>query len=150
MALKTPSVPAPSSESLGRLHSLRQTVSSPTVSQPPDTTSAIPDGIRSPHSLRRGVRSTFSLGDIEILPKVRLRPDYGGDDEKEGSGCSIEAKVAVEASLAAEEADVAADEWVYPDGGLRAWLVVFGCFLFAATTMGESFRVWDPGQSLAC
>ena len=26
-------------------------------------------------------------------------------------------------------------EWTYPDGGLRAWLVVLGCFLYAATMM---------------
>lgn len=27
------------------------------------------------------------------------------------------------------------DDWTYPDGGWRAWGVVLGCFLYAATTM---------------
>ncbi|KAK7042544.1 monocarboxylate transporter [Favolaschia claudopus] len=31
---------------------------------------------------------------------------------------------------------VVADEWTYPDGGLRAWLVVLGCFIMACTCMG--------------
>jgi hypothetical protein len=29
----------------------------------------------------------------------------------------------------------AAVEWTYPDGGLRAWLVVLGCFTMASTCM---------------
>ncbi|KAK0447195.1 major facilitator superfamily domain-containing protein [Armillaria borealis] len=28
------------------------------------------------------------------------------------------------------------DDWGYPDGGLRAWLVVLGCFMFSCTCMG--------------
>lgn len=27
----------------------------------------------------------------------------------------------------------------YPDGGLRAWLVVFGCVLFSSTTLGWAY-----------
>ncbi len=27
------------------------------------------------------------------------------------------------------------DDWGYPDGGLRAWLVVLGCFMFSCTCM---------------
>lgn len=26
-------------------------------------------------------------------------------------------------------------EWTYPDGGLRAWLVVLGCFIMSSTCM---------------
>ncbi|KAF7293088.1 Monocarboxylate transporter [Mycena indigotica] len=32
-------------------------------------------------------------------------------------------------------------EWTYPDGGLRAWLVVAGCFIMAMTCMGWGL-VW--------
>lgn len=32
-------------------------------------------------------------------------------------------------------------EWTYPDGGLRAWLVVAGCFIMAATCMQVPFAV---------
>ncbi|KAH9837775.1 major facilitator superfamily domain-containing protein [Rhodofomes roseus] len=34
----------------------------------------------------------------------------------------------------------------YPDGGLRAWLVVFGCVLFSANTLGWAY-VLDPYTS---
>ncbi|KAJ7337525.1 major facilitator superfamily domain-containing protein [Mycena albidolilacea] len=36
-------------------------------------------------------------------------------------------------------------EWNYPDGGLRAWLVVAGCFIMAATCMGWGL-VWGVFQ----
>lgn len=29
-------------------------------------------------------------------------------------------------------------EWTYPDGGLRAWLVVLGCFIMSCTCMQVS------------
>ncbi|KAJ6465069.1 major facilitator superfamily domain-containing protein [Mycena vitilis] len=37
------------------------------------------------------------------------------------------------------------DEWTYPDGGLRAWLVVGGCFIMACTCMGWGL-VWGVFQ----
>ncbi|KAJ6464040.1 major facilitator superfamily domain-containing protein [Mycena sanguinolenta] len=46
-----------------------------------------------------------------------------------------------EASLDA----VDAGQWTYPDGGLRAWLVVLGCFIMAATCMGWGL-VWGVFQ----
>lgn len=36
-------------------------------------------------------------------------------------------------------------EWRYPDGGTRAWLVVLGCFMFAATCMAYGL-VWGVLQ----
>ncbi|KAJ7130400.1 major facilitator superfamily domain-containing protein [Mycena epipterygia] len=36
-------------------------------------------------------------------------------------------------------------EWTYPDGGLRAWLVVFGCFIMSSTCMGWGL-VWGVFQ----
>ncbi|KAF7343328.1 Monocarboxylate transporter [Mycena venus] len=36
-------------------------------------------------------------------------------------------------------------EWTYPDGGLRAWLVVLGCFIMACTCMGWGL-VWGVFQ----
>ncbi|KAJ7734768.1 major facilitator superfamily domain-containing protein [Mycena maculata] len=36
-------------------------------------------------------------------------------------------------------------EWTYPDGGLRAWLVVVGCFLMACACMGFGM-VWGVFQ----
>ncbi|KAF8913580.1 major facilitator superfamily domain-containing protein [Mucidula mucida] len=36
-------------------------------------------------------------------------------------------------------------EWSYPDGGTRAWLVVFGCFLYACTSMSFGL-VWGVLQ----
>ncbi|PBK63944.1 MFS general substrate transporter [Armillaria solidipes] len=36
-------------------------------------------------------------------------------------------------------------EWRYPDGGARAWLVVLGCFMFAATCMAYGL-VWGVLQ----
>ncbi|KAJ7337419.1 major facilitator superfamily domain-containing protein, partial [Mycena albidolilacea] len=36
-------------------------------------------------------------------------------------------------------------EWAYPDGGLRAWLVVAGCFIMSATCMGWGM-VWGVFQ----
>ncbi|CAK5278089.1 unnamed protein product [Mycena citricolor] len=45
-----------------------------------------------------------------------------------------------------EKASVAdEEEWTYPDGGLRAWLVVFGCALMTATCMGWGL-VWGVLQ----
>jgi hypothetical protein len=32
-------------------------------------------------------------------------------------------------------AEAGVQEWAYPDGGLRAWLVVAGCFSMSATCM---------------
>ncbi|KAK0447184.1 major facilitator superfamily domain-containing protein [Armillaria borealis] len=44
-----------------------------------------------------------------------------------------------------DEADSYPLEWRYPDGGGRAWLVVLGCFMFAATCMAYGL-VWGVLQ----
>ena len=31
--------------------------------------------------------------------------------------------------------EVSVEEWTYPDGGLRAWSVVFGCFILSCAFM---------------
>ncbi|KAF8911323.1 major facilitator superfamily domain-containing protein [Mucidula mucida] len=36
-------------------------------------------------------------------------------------------------------------DWTFPDGGFRAWSIVFGCFLFACTCMGFGL-VWGALQ----
>ncbi|KAG7445307.1 MFS general substrate transporter [Guyanagaster necrorhizus] len=37
------------------------------------------------------------------------------------------------------------DDWEYPDGGLRAWLVVLGCFMFSCTCMAWGL-IWGALQ----
>ncbi|KAF8208080.1 major facilitator superfamily domain-containing protein [Mycena galopus ATCC 62051] len=54
--------------------------------------------------------------------------------------------IADEKSDLAESQDAAeAGQWTYPDGGLRAWLVVAGCFIMAGTCMGWGL-VWGVFQ----
>ncbi|KAJ7734770.1 major facilitator superfamily domain-containing protein [Mycena maculata] len=50
-----------------------------------------------------------------------------------------------EKSLVGVVESVGEDEWTYPDGGLRAWLVVLGCFIMACTCMGFGL-VWGVFQ----
>ncbi|KAJ7130399.1 major facilitator superfamily domain-containing protein [Mycena epipterygia] len=49
-------------------------------------------------------------------------------------------KMAGDAAEAAEEL-----EWTYPDGGLRAWLVVLSCFIMSSTCIGWGM-VWGVFQ----
>ncbi|GAA5916231.1 hypothetical protein JCM8208_003914 [Rhodotorula glutinis] len=35
-----------------------------------------------------------------------------------------------------EEGEVAAEEWTFPDGGWKAWSVIFGCFLHSCNVQG--------------
>ncbi|KAJ7908486.1 major facilitator superfamily domain-containing protein [Mycena leptocephala] len=62
-----------------------------------------------------------SLDSLPVLPAQGMLPDTI-DCEKTSEETSKDA---------AEEV-----EWMYPDGGFRAWLVVLGCFIMACTCMG--------------
>ncbi|KAH9922209.1 major facilitator superfamily domain-containing protein [Fomitopsis serialis] len=49
-------------------------------------------------------------------------------------------------SYASSAVDTPLEDDDYPDGGLRAWLVVFGCVLFSANTLGWAYA-WGVVQT---
>ncbi|KAL1744704.1 major facilitator superfamily domain-containing protein [Schizophyllum fasciatum] len=42
-----------------------------------------------------------------------------------------------EGAVTETKLEAGAEEWTYPDGGLRAWSVVFGCFILSCAFMGS-------------
>ncbi|TNY19222.1 major facilitator superfamily domain-containing protein [Rhodotorula diobovata] len=46
-----------------------------------------------------------------------------------------------DAVFAEGKGEVAVEEWTFPDGGLKAWTVIFGCFLYSCNVQGYGM-VW--------
>lgn len=68
----------------------------------------------------------FTPADVEAKAQEKF-----SQNEKKASSAS--------ASYVDTADDVPQDVNDYPDGGLRAWLVVFGCVLFSSTTLGWAY-----------
>ncbi|KAJ6588184.1 major facilitator superfamily domain-containing protein [Mycena capillaripes] len=75
----------------------------------------------------------------QVLPAEAMLP---------GSPLQVDAIVREKSELGSREDAAEAggeDDWTYPDGGFRAWLVVLGCFIMASTCMGWGL-VWGVLQ----
>uniref|UniRef100_A0A0W0EYB5 Major facilitator superfamily (MFS) profile domain-containing protein n=1 Tax=Moniliophthora roreri TaxID=221103 RepID=A0A0W0EYB5_MONRR len=73
----------------------------------------------------------------EVLPPEAMLATSNCPGPAEGSyvpnTCEKE-QISRNSAPCPETSSISEEEW-YPDGGLRAWLVVLGCFMFACTTM---------------
>ncbi|KAJ7201133.1 major facilitator superfamily domain-containing protein [Mycena pura] len=77
-----------------------------------------------------------------ILPAEAKLPGAGAPPRVEPVAVVREKRTSTDALVTADSELVAhAAEWTYPDGGLRAWLVVLGCFIMASTCMAWGL-VW--------
>ncbi|KAJ7151334.1 major facilitator superfamily domain-containing protein [Mycena crocata] len=75
----------------------------------------------------------------QVLPAEALLP---------GTQLQFNPIIREKSTLGTHEDAAATDgaaEWTYPDGGLRAWLVVLGCFIMSSTCMGWGL-VWGVFQ----
>ena len=70
------------------------------------------------------------------LPGTGESPQVGPVAVVPEKSTSIDALATANSELVAH-----ATEWTYPDGGLRAWLVVLGCFIMASTCMYASLSL---------
>ncbi|KAJ7050188.1 major facilitator superfamily domain-containing protein [Mycena amicta] len=83
----------------------------------------------------------------QVLPVEAMIPRPGaGPSTLPVEGVAVVARekgiVTASDSEASSQTELGGDvEWTYPDGGLRAWLVVAGCFIMAMTCMGWGL-VW--------
>ncbi|KAJ7241672.1 hypothetical protein B0H12DRAFT_39627 [Mycena haematopus] len=72
----------------------------------------------------------------QVLPAEAMLP---------GDSLQLSPVVSEKNDLGVSENVAEAGQWTYPDGGLRAWLVVLGCFIMAATCMAWGL-VWGVFQ----